>query len=107
MLRVDPRVDLIFKKLFGVEENKDLLISLINSVVSEEDQVRDVTILNPHNAQNFKGDKLSILDVKAEGLAEGLEKAAINMLEKSIDTQTISEATGLCYRGNQKNPGLI
>jgi predicted transposase/invertase (TIGR01784 family) len=68
MLRVDPRVDLIFKKLFGVEENKDLLISLINSVVSEEDQVRDVTILNPHNSQNFKGDKLSILDVKAEGL---------------------------------------
>ena len=67
MLRVDPRIDIIFKKLFGVEENKELLISLINSVVSEEDQVRDVTILNPHNPQNFKGDKLSILDVKAEG----------------------------------------
>jgi predicted transposase/invertase (TIGR01784 family) len=68
MLRVDPRVDLIFKKLFGVEENKELLISLINAVVSEEDQVKDVKILNPYNVQNFKGDKLSILDVKAEGL---------------------------------------
>jgi len=53
--------------LFGVEENKDLLISLINSVVSSADQVADVIILNPYNAQNFRSDKLSILDIKAKG----------------------------------------
>lgn len=67
MERISPRVDIAFKKIFGVEENKDLLISLINSIVSEEDQVEDVTILNPYNPKNFRGDKLSILDVKAEG----------------------------------------
>jgi predicted transposase/invertase (TIGR01784 family) len=64
---VNPRVDIAFKKIFGVEENKDLLISLINSIVSEEDQIRDVRILNPYNLQSFKEDKLSIVDVKAEG----------------------------------------
>ncbi|KJV81900.1 PD-(D/E)XK nuclease transposase family protein [Rickettsia hoogstraalii str. RCCE3] len=32
MYKVNPRVDLAFKKIFGVEENKDLLISLINSI---------------------------------------------------------------------------
>jgi predicted transposase/invertase (TIGR01784 family) len=64
--KVTPRVDIAFKKLFGVEENKDLLISLINSIVSKEDQVLDVEILNPYNPQNFKGDKLSILDIKAK-----------------------------------------
>ena len=62
-----PRVDIVFKKLFGVEENKDLLISLINSIVSKEDQVADVTLLNPYHAQNFKNEKLSILDIKARG----------------------------------------
>ena len=67
MSDITPRVDLAFKKIFGVEENKDLLISLINSVVSEEDQVEDVTILNPYNPKNFKRDKLSILDIKAKG----------------------------------------
>lgn len=67
MNRVNPRVDLIFKKLFGVEENKDLLISLINSIVSEEDQVVDLVLLNPYNPQNFLHDKLSILDIKAQG----------------------------------------
>jgi predicted transposase/invertase (TIGR01784 family) len=64
---IDPRVDLVFKKIFGVEENKDLLISLVNSVVGEEDQVEDVTLLNPYNPQNFRQEKLSILDIKAKG----------------------------------------
>jgi predicted transposase/invertase (TIGR01784 family) len=65
MEKISPRVDICFKKLFGVEENKDLLISLINSIVGTEDQVSDITLLNPYNAQNFRQDKLSILDVKA------------------------------------------
>ena len=67
MDHINPRVDLAFKKIFGVEENKDLLISLINAVVSDADQVADVTLLNPYNAKNFKNDKLSILDIKAKG----------------------------------------
>ena len=65
--RISPRIDIAFKKIFGVEENKDLLISLINSIVSNEDQVADVTLLNPYNPKNFKQDKLSILDIKAKG----------------------------------------
>ena len=67
MEQIDPRVDLAFKKIFGVEENKDLLIELVNSIVGEEDQVKDVTLLNPYNPKNFRQDKLSILDIKAEG----------------------------------------
>lgn len=56
IMSVTPRVDIAFKKLFGVEENKDLLISLINSIVSEEDQVLEVDLLNPYNPKNFKND---------------------------------------------------
>ena len=67
MSRISPRVDIAFKKIFGVEENKDLLISLINSIVSDQDQVSDITLLNTYNAQNFTRDKLSILDIKAKG----------------------------------------
>ena len=65
--KINPRVDIAFKKIFGTEENKDLLISLINSTVGEEDQVVDVKLLNPYNQKNFQKDKLSILDIKAEG----------------------------------------
>jgi len=67
MEKISPRVDIAFKKIFGVEENKDLLISLINSIVGLKDQVSDVTLLNPYNPKNFRDDKLSILDIKAQG----------------------------------------
>ena len=43
--KINPRVDVAFKKIFGIEENKDLLISLINSVVGARDQVVDITLL--------------------------------------------------------------
>jgi predicted transposase/invertase (TIGR01784 family) len=77
--KLTPRVDLAFKKLFGVEENKDLLISLINAIVSEEDQVADITLLNPYNVQNFRNDKLSILDIKAQNRSGGLYNIEIQV----------------------------
>ncbi|WP_202905430.1 PD-(D/E)XK nuclease family transposase, partial [Clostridium botulinum] len=39
MCRLNPKVDFAFKKLFGSEENKDILISFINSILSEDQQV--------------------------------------------------------------------
>ena len=61
---INPRVDVAFKKIFGVEENKDLLMSLINSIVSHEDQVDHIELLNPYNECNYSKDTLSILDIK-------------------------------------------
>ena len=34
MARINPKIDFAFKKLFGSEENKDILIGFINSIVS-------------------------------------------------------------------------
>ena len=65
MCRINPRVDFAFKKLFGSEENKDLLISLINAIVSESDRVTDIELKNPYNLAAYKAGKMSILDIKA------------------------------------------
>ncbi|BDU50676.1 Rpn family recombination-promoting nuclease/putative transposase [Haliovirga abyssi] len=65
MCRINPRVDFVFKKLFGSEDNKDLLLDFINSVVSEDDRVTELELKNPYNDKNFRNDKLSILDIKA------------------------------------------
>ena len=67
MARLNPRIDIAFKKIFGVEENKDLLMSLINAIVGPNDQVFDLTLMNPYNLQSFRTDKLSIMDIKAKG----------------------------------------
>jgi|GEM_PF-2917201 len=39
MCKINPRVDFAFKKLFGIEDNKDLLMSLSNAIVSSEKQM--------------------------------------------------------------------
>jgi predicted transposase/invertase (TIGR01784 family) len=66
MCRINPRVDFAFKKLFGSEENKDLLISLINAIVSEDEQVVEVELKNPYNLADYHAGKMSILDIKAK-----------------------------------------
>lgn len=129
MNQVNPRVDIAFKKIFGVEENKDLLISLINSIVSKEDQVLGVTLLNPYNYKNFKDDKLSVLDIKATGHngkrfniemqmtdQEDYDKRALyywaklytEQLEESGKYSTLSKTIGIhilnfsCIKDNEK-----
>jgi len=65
MCKVNPKIDLVFKKIFGTEQNKNLLKSLINSVLPKDEQIVEVTIKNPYNERDFIGDKLSVVDIKA------------------------------------------
>jgi len=66
MCKVNPKIDLVFKKLFGVDKNKDLLLSLINSMLTDEDKIKTVTLKNPYNLPDYLDGKLSVLDIKAE-----------------------------------------
>jgi predicted transposase/invertase (TIGR01784 family) len=58
-------VDVVFQILFGSEKNKDLLISLLNSIVGPGIHVVDVSIKNPFNLASYRRGKRSILDIKA------------------------------------------
>jgi len=63
---LNPKIDLVFKKLFGSEENKDILMSLINSILPEDKQIVKLFLKNPYNVFDYADGKLSILDIKAE-----------------------------------------
>jgi predicted transposase/invertase (TIGR01784 family) len=65
MCQINPKIDLAFKKLFGSEGNKDILKSLINSMLSEDEQIVDLELKNPYNFADYLDGKLSILDIKA------------------------------------------
>jgi predicted transposase/invertase (TIGR01784 family) len=65
MCKLNPKIDLVFKKIFGTEQNKNVLKSLINSVLPKDEQIVEVTIKNPYNETDFIGDKLSVVDIKA------------------------------------------
>jgi predicted transposase/invertase (TIGR01784 family) len=65
-LLLDPKIDVVFKQIFAVTGNEELLISLINSIVSEDDCIDSLTIINATNLQRFVADKLSEIDIKAK-----------------------------------------
>ena len=60
--------DFLFKAVFGQESNKKLTICLLNALLQLEgpNQIKEIEILNPFNAQNYKEDKLSILDTRVK-----------------------------------------
>ena len=65
MCRINPRVDFAFKKLFGSEENKDILLPFLNAILPPQDQITSLELKNPYNLQDYASDKLSILDIRA------------------------------------------
>ena len=63
MKRLKPLNDFIFKKLFGTEENKDLLIGLLNAILKSD--IVDLIIQDGNLHRTKAGDKLGVLDIKA------------------------------------------
>ena len=62
---IRPTNDFAFKKTLGTQENKVALMSLINAILNLPEPIVDLTIQNPFLLQNFKDDKLSVLDIRA------------------------------------------
>jgi hypothetical protein len=48
---LNATTDITFKKLFGTEEHKNILLSFLNNVLkrSKKDKIIDVTFLDPYN----------------------------------------------------------
>lgn len=64
---LDPKIDFVFKRIFGSEENKDVLCAFLNEVLktTEPEPITDLTIVNPFLDKNMLNDKQSVLDIRA------------------------------------------
>ncbi len=64
---VDIKNDIAFRKIFGNENKKEILISFLNAVLKLENQnkIKSVTLLNPFQFPKIKGLKVTVIDVKA------------------------------------------
>lgn len=74
---VNPYTDFGFKKLFGTEINKDLLISFINSLLHGREVVKDLTYLNTEHLGISEADRKAVFDVYCEN--ENGEKILVEM----------------------------
>jgi predicted transposase/invertase (TIGR01784 family) len=62
---LNPRTDLAFKKIFGSDQSKDILLSFLNAVLTLSSPIADVTIVDPYQAPKVVGMKESAVDVRA------------------------------------------
>ena len=65
---LDPKNDVAFRKIFGSEKNKDILIHFINDIMGFEDanQIQEVTFLSPAQNPEIAYKKESVVDVLCE-----------------------------------------
>ena len=65
---VDIKNDIAFRKIFGNENRKEVLISFLNAVLllDTNKKIIDVDILTPYQLPDLKGGKVTIVDIKAK-----------------------------------------
>jgi len=78
---MDPKVDYVFKKLFASEENKPILLSALDAVLtpSLDQRLVAVDLLNPFNDKETWDDKVSVVDVKARDQRDRLYNVEMQM----------------------------
>ena len=74
---INPYTDFGFKKLFGTEINKDLLMSFLNSFLDTKEAITSVKYLNSERLGDCVGDRRSVFDVYCE--TEKGEKFIVEM----------------------------
>lgn len=99
---VDIKNDVAFRKIFGNENRKEVLISFLNAVLllDEDKKIVTVDILTPYQLPTLKGGKVTIVDVKARdqndksyivemqvGEVDGFHKRVLYYASKSYSSQ--------------------
>jgi len=64
---MSPKIDFVFKLIFGDEKNKDLLIALISAILGvPKEEFEGIEIINSELLREFAEDKKGILDVRVK-----------------------------------------
>ena len=84
--------DFGFKRIFGTDLNKDLLINFLNSLFNGEEVIKDVKYLNSENVGDVFTERKAIFDVYCEN-----EQGAKFIVEMQNDYQTFFKDRSLFY----------
>jgi predicted transposase/invertase (TIGR01784 family) len=112
---LDPKNDLAFRRIFGTEKNKDILIHFLNDMFGRTtDPIEKVSFLKPQQEPEIDAQRVSIVDVlcedtlgnrfiiemqvaKEKGFAKRAQyyaaKAYITQREKGIEYRDLKEVT--------------
>ena len=100
----DPKVDYVFKILFGDENDKSMLISLLNAILKGKPTIKDLTLNNtdiPKILKDNKSCKLDILATSDEGIKFNIEMQCKKT--KDIINRTVYYASKLFTKDLKEN----
>ncbi|MGL6227636.1 MAG: Rpn family recombination-promoting nuclease/putative transposase [Culicoidibacterales bacterium] len=101
---LSPKVDFVFKLLFGTDENKSILIAFLNAILVDEPTIIDVTFRNTDLKKVTADDKYGILDVLATTEQGTLVNIEIQVRdEKHFEKRMMYYWSKLCWE--QLNEG--
>ncbi|MFD0958355.1 Rpn family recombination-promoting nuclease/putative transposase [Paenibacillus chungangensis] len=89
---LDPRNDFVFKRIFGSEENKDVLLAFLNRTFAEsgEAPLTEIVLLNPYTDKDAPLDKQSIFDIWAKTVEGKLLNIEMQLFNKyDIEKRTL------------------
>lgn len=75
---INPFSDVGFKKIFGQEVTKDLLIDFLNDLLVNEKQIKDITFLDKEVLPEYLDDRGVIYDIYCT--AENGEQFIVEMV---------------------------
>ncbi|MGK3979203.1 Rpn family recombination-promoting nuclease/putative transposase [Sorangium sp. So ce118] len=107
-LFADPKIDFVFKKIFGSEEHKPLLMALLNDLLELDaaHRLASVELLSPEQRPRVPELKHSIVDVKcvdAQGTRYVVEMQVLNVegFEKRVVYNVAKAYSGQLDAGQQ------
>ena len=85
--------DFGFKRIFGTEDNKDLLIAFLNSVLKIKGGIKDLQYANPERKGRIKSDRTTIFDLHCiTGKSERIIVEVQNHSHKNFKERGLSYA---------------
>ena len=103
---LSPKVDFVFKKIFGNEKHPNILISFLNAVIKPTDLIKSVQIKNTDIEKEHIEDKYSRLDIKAvtnNGEHINIEIQVKNSLRSFRQRYILATATDTSVAQNEYN----
>ncbi|MCC8112449.1 MAG: Rpn family recombination-promoting nuclease/putative transposase [Bacteroidales bacterium] len=82
---INPFTDFGFKRLFGTEANKDILIHFLNTIIEDEEPIVDVTYMNPEKLGLRPQDRRAIFDIYCK------TKTAYRIVEMEVSLKVLRD----------------
>ena len=80
---INPYTDFGFKKLFGEEANKDLLIDFLNQLLPEHHQIAELEFRNSESLADMSHERKAIFDIHCQ--SKSGEKFIVEMQKAKVN----------------------